>query len=126
MAVICPKCHRQYDVTLFQFGQGLACDCGTLVNPFETAAVDMPIDGILDLHSFRPSDVKDLVPEYLEACVQKEIYRVRIIHGKGTGALLRIVRSVLKKLPGVESIEPAGEDEGGWGATIVRLRRRAE
>ncbi|MDP2916222.1 MAG: Smr/MutS family protein [Candidatus Aminicenantes bacterium] len=86
----------------------------------------MPIDGILDLHSFRPSDVKDLVPEYLEACVQKEIYRVRIIHGKGTGALLRTVRSVLKKLPGVESIEPAGEDEGGWGATIVRLRRRAE
>jgi dsDNA-specific endonuclease/ATPase MutS2 len=29
----------------------------------------------------------------------------------------------LKKLPEVESVEPAGEDEGGWGATIVRLRR---
>jgi len=126
MAVICPKCNRQYDVTLFQFGQGLACDCGTLVNPFETAAVDMPIDGVLDLHTFQPSDVRDLVPEYLEACVQKEIYRVRIIHGKGTGTLLRTVRIVLKKLPLVESIEPAGEDEGGWGATIVRLRRRAE
>ena len=123
MAVICPNCHRQYDVTLFQFGQGLACDCGTVVNPFGTAAVEMPMDGVLDLHMFRPSDVRDLVPEYLEACLNKEIYRVRIIHGKGTGTLLRTVRSILKKLPLVESFEPAGEDEGGWGATIVRLRR---
>ena len=123
MAVICPKCQRQYDVTLFQFGRGLVCDCGTLVDPFETAAVDMPIDGVLDLHTFLPSDVKDLVPDYLEACVSKKIHRVRIIHGKGTGALLRTVHSILKKLPAVDSFEPAGEDEGGWGATIVRLKR---
>jgi len=126
MAVICPNCHRQYDVTLFQFGQCLTCDCGTQVDPFGSAAVIMPIDGVLDLHTFRPADVKDLVPEYLEACVRKEIYRVRIIHGKGTGSLLRTVHAVLKKLPEVESVEPAGEDEGGWGATIVRLRRGSE
>jgi len=124
MAILCPKCGRQYDVTLFQFGRGLVCDCGTPVNPFETAAVDMPIDGVLDLHTFRPAEVKDLVPEYLEACLRKEIFRVRIIHGKGSGALLRTVHSILKKSAGVESFELAGEEEGGWGATIVRLRSR--
>lgn len=126
MAIICPNCQRQYDVTLFEFGHSLVCDCGTVVNPFETTTVEIPIDGVLDLHTFRPSEVKDLVPEYLKACVQKKIFRIRIIHGKGTGALLRTVHSILKKMAEVDSFEPAGEDEGGWGATIVRLKRSGE
>jgi len=123
MAVLCPNCGKQYDVTLFQFGRGVACDCGTEVNPFAGAAVDQPIDGVLDLHTFQASEVKDLVPDYLEACRRKGITRVRIIHGKGSGALLRTVHSILGRLPEVESFALAGEDEGGWGATIVRLRR---
>jgi len=152
MAILCPACGRQYDVTLFQFGRGLVCDCGAEVNPFETAAaltrdvdarlsteeadpqakpgapaaVEMPIDGVLDLHTFQPAEVKDLVPDYLEACRHKEIYRVRIIHGRGSGVLLRTVHAILKRLPEVESFELAGEDEGGWGATIVCLRRRPD
>ena len=39
--------------------------------------VEMPIDGVLDLHTFHPRDVKDLVPEYLAACLEKGIYQVR-------------------------------------------------
>ena len=83
--------------------------------------VDLPIDGTLDLHTFRPGDVKDLLPEYLALCREKGILRVRIIHGKGTGALRETVHSILKRLPGIVSYGLAGEDGGGWGATIVLL-----
>jgi DNA-nicking Smr family endonuclease len=88
----------------------------------EAVAVEIPIDGTLDLHTFKPSDVKDLVPDYLKVCREKGILRVRIVHGKGTGALARTVHSVLGKIPEVESCELAGPDEGSWGATIVRLK----
>ena len=88
----------------------------------EPEVVALPIDGSLDLHSFAPSDVKELVPDYLEACREKDIFRVRIIHGKGIGQLMCTVHAVLKRLPGVESYELAGPLEGGSGATIVRLR----
>lgn len=83
--------------------------------------VEIPVDGILDLHQFQPGDVKDLVPDYLALCREKGILRVRIIHGKGTGALQRTVHAILSKLPGVVSFKLAMEDEGGWGATIVAL-----
>lgn len=82
----------------------------------------MPVDGILDLHTFKPSEVKDLVTDYLKACIQKRIFSVRIIHGKGTGALERSVHSILSKIPEVKSFYLAAHDEGGWGATIVELR----
>ncbi len=85
-------------------------------------AIQIPIEGILDLHTFKPSDVEDLVPGYLRECVAKGILRVRVVHGKGTGALARTVHSVLGKMPEVESFELAGPDEGAWGATIVRLK----
>jgi dsDNA-specific endonuclease/ATPase MutS2 len=84
---------------------------------------DHPIDGILDLHTFRPRDVKDLVSDYLEACRRKGILHVRIIHGKGIGTLREVVHGTLKKIPSVKSFRLAGEDEGGWGATIVELNK---
>jgi dsDNA-specific endonuclease/ATPase MutS2 len=87
----------------------------------EREPVEIPVDGILDLHQFQPADVKELVPHYLEVCREKGILRVRIIHGKGTGALQRSVHSILSKLPGVISFTQAMENEGGWGATIVTL-----
>jgi len=89
----------------------------------DDGAVEIPVDGVLDLHTFRPSEVGDLVPEYLTACLAGGIFRVRIIHGKGTGVLRRTVEAVLKRVPSVASFEQAGPDEGGWGATIVHLRK---
>jgi len=94
-----------------------------LNDPDEDRAVEFPIDGILDLHTFHPREVKDLLPDYLELCREKGIGEIRIIHGKGTGALRETVHSILRKLPGVLSFRLAGEDEGGWGATLVFLKR---
>ena len=84
--------------------------------------VEIPIDGILDLHTFNPREVKDLLPHYLEVCREKKIFEVRIIHGKGTGVLRKTVHSVLDRLPGVASYKLAGGDAGGWGATLVKLK----
>ena len=83
--------------------------------------LEYPIDGVLDLHVFDPREVKDLVPEYLRACREQGILRVRIIHGKGTGALRRTVHHILERLPEVIDYRLAGQDAGSWGATIVRL-----
>jgi DNA-nicking Smr family endonuclease len=90
--------------------------------PSEEEVVEVPVDGNLDLHLFHPREVKELVIEYLWACQQKGILEVRIIHGKGTGALRRTVHTLLPKLPEVESFQSASEADGGWGATWVRLR----
>lgn len=84
---------------------------------------ELPVDGVLDLHTFRPRDVKSLVAEYLDVCLEKGILDVRIIHGKGTGALRRTVHSALEQNPNVASFGLAG-DRSGWGATIVRLKPR--
>jgi len=97
-----------------------------LIDPGDTEPIEIPVEGTLDLHTFRPSDVKDLVPEYLRACLEKGVLRVRIVHGKGTGVLQRTVHAVLRRFPEVVSFELAGPDEGGWGATIVRLKGRDE
>lgn len=87
-------------------------------------SIKIPLDGTLDLHTFLPGEVMDLVPGYLAACRDRGITQVRIIHGKGVGTLRRTVESILRKLPYVESFRTAGEDGGGWGATIVMLRRK--
>ena len=84
-------------------------------------AIELPIDGVLDLHTFHPSDARALVDDYLDACQKRCIAEVRIIHGKGTGTLRRIVHAVLDRRDDVESYRLAG-DRSSWGATLVSLR----
>lgn len=88
----------------------------------ESDPFEIPIDGTLDLHTFRPQDVKELVPDYLSACLEREILTVRIIQGKGTGRLRRTVHAILERLPDVLSFRQGSLDSGEWGATIVVLR----
>ena len=87
--------------------------------------IQLPIDGVLDLHTFRPREVKYLVTDYLAECRAREILRVRIIHGKGIGNLRRTVHALLARCPWVESFSLAGAQFGGWGATIVFLKRNS-
>lgn len=90
-------------------------------DPFDNP-VPLEIDGILDLHHFSPKDLKYLIPDYLEECYAKEVFEVRIIHGKGTGTLRRTVHSILDKIDYVASYRTADETRGSWGATIVYLQ----
>ncbi|WP_298435623.1 Smr/MutS family protein [Geobacter sp.] len=87
----------------------------------EGETIEYPIDGVLDLHTFQPREVKDLIPDYLNECRRRGIFSVRIIHGKGTGTLRRTVHAILARLPEVASFRLAGEDAGGWGATLVEI-----
>lgn len=92
----------------------------------EPDVVAVPIDGVLDLHAFHPSEVKRLVADYLEECREHGVLHVRIIHGKGSGQLRRIVHAQLMRSPFVAAFHLAGDDAGGWGATIVDLAPKAE
>lgn len=89
--------------------------------PWETEAIELLIDGVLDLHTFSPKELPGLLDDYLAACLAKGIVDVRIIHGKGKGILRDRTRSILKDHPLVVSFSPAPEEAGGWGATLVRL-----
>ena len=84
--------------------------------------VQLPIDGTLDLHTFSPGDVKDLVPDYLAECLNAGIYEVRIVHGKGIGALRETVHARLRRRADVARFRLGGADSGGWGATLVELK----
>lgn len=86
--------------------------------------VALPIEDSLDLHAFRPGEVKDLVAGYLEECRNRGFREVRIIHGRGIGALRETVRAVLARHPAVESFGDAPPERGHWGATVVVLRPR--
>ena len=85
--------------------------------------LELPIDGVLDLHTFNPRQVKDLVLDYLAVCQERGIFEVRIIHGKGIGNLRRTVHALLAKHPEVVSFNLDYPQFSGWGATIVNLRR---
>ena len=85
--------------------------------------VKLPIADILDLHTFNPRELTDLLDDYFRACVEAEIYSVRLIHGKGKGILGSRVRVVLRQHPLVRSYNPAPPDAGGWGAMLVELQR---
>jgi DNA-nicking Smr family endonuclease len=83
--------------------------------------IDIPIDGVLDLHTFQPKEIPDLLQDYLSLCLEKGIFQVRIIHGKGHGILKARVHSLLKKNPLVIKFIDAPPGSGGWGATLVEL-----
>ena len=90
--------------------------------PFGEDVATPPLTDELDLHTFQPRDVKDLVEEYLHAAQDAGFASVRIIHGKGKGTLRRIVHSVCETHPVVASFQLADQRSGSWGATLVAIK----
>lgn len=84
-------------------------------------AVPLPITGELDLHTFRPQDLGELIPAYLAECAARGIREVRIVHGKGTGTLRTTVHALLRRSPLVRTFRQGDERSGAWGATLVSL-----
>lgn len=91
--------------------------------PFDDPVV-IPLEDHLDLHPFQPKEIASVVEEYLEECRGAGFLEVRLIHGKGVGVQRNIVRSVLGKHPAVQSYHDAPAEAGGWGATVVILKRQ--
>lgn len=89
----------------------------------DDAPVHIPITGELDLHTFNPAEVRQVVEAYLEACLERGIYHVRVVHGKGTGTLRETVHSLLKRSPLVAGFRLGDETSGSWGATLVTLKQ---
>lgn len=84
--------------------------------------IEYPVDGTLDLHQFAPEDTKEVVLEYILACLEQKIYSIRIVHGKGKGVKREIVLAVLQNHSNVVQFRHEGGSGGSWGATVVDLR----
>lgn len=91
-------------------------------SPFSEPVV-LPIEDSIDLHAFSPQEIPGVVEEYIEQCIRHGIYEVRIIHGRGKGIQREIIRSLLEKHARVASFKDAPPEAGGWGATVVVLRK---
>jgi len=64
-----------------------------------------------------------VVASYLEAALEAGFQEVRLVHGRGIGVQRESVRALLARHPGVLSFADAPPERGGWGATVVRLKR---
>ncbi len=86
----------------------------------------LEITGVLDLHPFKPKDLSTLIDEYIDACLERQIYQVRFIHGKGIGNIRRSVHALLDRNPHVTGYQLADGSGGSWGATIANLSPEPE
>lgn len=93
--------------------------------PDESDVAAPPLTDELDLHTFLPKECADVVEEYLHAAQEHGLTVVRVIHGKGTGTLRRIVHGVLDRHPAVARYALADGASGSWGATLVELKPKA-
>ncbi|HUP49370.1 MAG TPA: Smr/MutS family protein [Thermoanaerobaculia bacterium] len=84
--------------------------------------VEVPIEDVLDLHSFRPAEVREVALEYLTEARRRGLRQVRLIHGRGIGVQRERIQSLLRTLDWVEDFHDADPTGGGWGATVVALR----
>jgi DNA-nicking Smr family endonuclease len=88
--------------------------------------VKLAIEDVLDLHTFQPKDIPDLLEDYFAECIKAGIHSVRIIHGKGKGIQKRRVQGLLEKNSMVAAFKEAPPEAGGWGATLVELNRNMD
>ena len=88
----------------------------------EDDPIEIPITDVLDLHPFRPAEVRDVALEYLNEARRRGFRQVRLIHGRGIGVQRERIQSLLSTLDWVEAFHDADPTGGGWGATVVLLK----
>ena len=86
-------------------------------------SVLLGLSDTLDLHTFSPKEVPSLIEEFIHQSQKANMYLVKIIHGKGSGALRRRVQALLARDRRVRAFYDAPRQSGGWGATVVELRK---
>ena len=87
--------------------------------------IEMPLPRVaaeLMLIGRTTDEARDLVEKYLDDAFMAGMANVRLVHGKGTGALRKAVRTVLSDHPLVESFRDGEPGEGGAGATVAALK----
>ena len=93
-------------------------------NNFFKDPIKLPIEDWIDLHTFSPKDIPDLLESYLEECYEAGLKEVRIIHGKGIGVQREIVHKILRKSPLIDSFSQAPPEAGGGGASIATFKEK--
>ena len=88
----------------------------------DDSPIELDVGDVLDLHSFPPGEIGELVRDYLDLAVERGFAQVRIVHGRGVGVQRERVRRILERDPRVEAFGDAPAEAGGWGATWARLR----
>lgn len=83
----------------------------------------VPIEEAIDLHHFHPREIAGVVDAYLDAAMEKGFVEVRLIHGRGKGVQRAGIQRRLGDDPRVERFVDAPPGRGGWGATLVWLKR---
>jgi DNA mismatch repair protein MutS2 len=76
----------------------------------------------IDLRGMRVGEVEDIVMHAVDAAVRADLKTIRIIHGKGTGALRERVAEMLRKESRVTNFRLGAWNEGGAGVTVVELK----
>ena len=96
----------------------------TAVDSHRSVVGSHPSPGVeLDLRGQRADESLELLENYLDRAFLARLPWVRIIHGKGTGKLRKVVREALQQYPQVTSFEAGKQNEGGEGVTIAELRK---
>jgi dsDNA-specific endonuclease/ATPase MutS2 len=83
--------------------------------------VEIPITDTLDLHPFRPNEIRDVAREYLREAHAAGLTQVRLIHGRGIGVQRENIRTLLRSLDFVIDFHDADASGGGWGSTVVLM-----
>jgi dsDNA-specific endonuclease/ATPase MutS2 len=85
--------------------------------------IRIPITDTIDLHPFHPSEIRDVAREYLIEAHALGFRQVRLIHGRGIGAQREGIRKLLASLEFVSDFHDADGSGGGWGSTVVLLKK---
>ena len=80
----------------------------------------VPIDGMLDLHTFKPRDITSVVEEYVIEAHNQGLVELRFVHGRGIGVQRRTVHTALERHPLVLEFWDAPESR--LGATVARIK----